>query len=235
MAMWNPWRGCHKCSEGCRYCYIHKGDARRGVDTEQITKTEQFDAPVRRNKNGEYRMKSGQTVYLCFSSDFLLEDADEWRGECWKMIKERSDLTFLFLTKRIERFAACIPDDWGDGYENVVVGCTIENQDRAEFRLSVFDKLPIMHKDIICQPLIESIDISSHLNGVELVVVGGESDRDARALDYDWVLSIREQCIKNNVRFEFRQCGTHFIKDGKKYDLNVRQLCSQARKAGIDC
>ena len=33
MAMWNPWRGCHKYSEGCRYCYIHKGDLRRGVDT----------------------------------------------------------------------------------------------------------------------------------------------------------------------------------------------------------
>ena len=49
-------------------------------------------------------MKPGQTVYLCFSSDFLVEDADAWRLECWQMIRERSDLHFLFLTKRIERF-----------------------------------------------------------------------------------------------------------------------------------
>jgi protein gp37 len=234
MAMWNPWRGCHKFSEGCKFCYIHKGDSRRGVDTNQIVKTEQFDAPIAKTKKGEYKIKSGQIVYLCFSTDFLIEDADEWRSECWKMIKERSDLTFLFLTKRIERFSRCIPDDWNDGYDNVIVGCTVENQNTADFRLSIFDKLPIKHKNIICQPLIDRIDLSAYLKNVELVVVGGESDINARVLDYDWVLSIREQCISSSVNFEFRQCGTHFIKDGKLYNINVRQLCSQARKAGIN-
>jgi len=67
-----------------------------------------------------------------------------------------------------------------------------------------------------------------------LVVVGGESDRNARHLNYNWVLSIREQCIAKGVHFQFRQCGTYFIKDGRKYTLNVRDLCSQARKANID-
>ena len=66
------------------------------------------------------------------------------------------------------------------------------------------------------------------------MVVGGESDRCARPLDYDWVLDIREQCIRRNVSFEFRQCGTHFIKDGKQYTLQTRDLCSQARRAGIN-
>ena len=45
MAMWNPWRGCHKYSEGCRFCYIHKGDARRGVDTNVVAKADNFCAP----------------------------------------------------------------------------------------------------------------------------------------------------------------------------------------------
>ncbi len=179
-------------------------------------------------------MKSGQLVYLCFSSDFLIEEADEWRKECWQMIKERSDLTFLFLTKRIERFMECIPADWGEGYDNVVVSCTVENQDRADFRLSIFNELPIKHKNIVCQLLIEKMDISAYLNQIKLVVVGGESDKNARPLDYDWVLNIREQCVSHNVSFEFRQCGTHFIKDGKIYTLNVRDLCSQARKADIN-
>ncbi|MEG0895392.1 MAG: DUF5131 family protein, partial [Oscillospiraceae bacterium] len=66
MAMWNPWRGCHKCSEGCRFCYIHKGDAKRGVDTNKIVKTDSFDKPIekyQRGKNkGEYKLKSGETV-----------------------------------------------------------------------------------------------------------------------------------------------------------------------------
>lgn len=235
MAMWNPWRGCHKHSEGCKFCYIHKGDSKRGIDTNNIVKTEKFTAPIERNKKGEYKMKSGQTVYLCFSSDFLVPDADEWRMECWNMIKERSDLHFLFLTKRIERLESCLPEDWGNGYENVTVGCTIENQEKADFRLSIFENLPIKHKNVICQPLIEAINIEKYLKAVELVVVGGESDYNARPLDYEWVLSIRQQCINTDTHFEFRQCGTHFIKDGKSFTLNVRQLTSQAKKADINC
>lgn len=238
MAMWNPWRGCHKCSEGCKFCYIHKGDAKRGIDTNNVVKTKRFTAPIdkyqRGEKKGKYKMESGKTVYLCFSSDFLLQDADDWREECWKMIKERSDLHFIFLTKRIERFMDCIPKDWGDGYDNVTVGCTVENQKRVDERLSIFNTLPIKHKNIICQPLLEEVDIEKYLKDIELVLVGGESDRNARPLDYKWVLSIREQCKRNNVKFEFRQCGTNFIKDGHLYKLNVKQLGSQARKAGID-
>ena len=234
MAMWNPWRGCHRYSEGCRFCYIHKGDAKRGVDTGQIVRTENFDAPVKRKKNGEYRMKSGQLVYLCFSTDFLLEDAAPWRGRCWEIIRERSDLNFLFLTKRIERFSDCIPADWGEGYDNVIGGCTVENQNAADIRLPVFAKLPIKHKNIICQPLISQMDIEQYLYGVELVVVGGESDRFARPLHYDWVLKVRESCIRKGVAFEFRQLGTHFIKDGKEYTIQKKDLCAQARKADIN-
>ena len=238
MAMWNPWRGCHKYSEGCRFCYIHKGDARRGVDTNVVTKTDNFYAPIERYKRGEnkgaYKMKSGETVYLCFSSDFLLSDADGWRDECWDMMRERSDLNFLFLTKRIERFMDCVPDDWNDGFENVTVGCTVENEAEADKRLALFDTFPIRHKNIILQPMLEKMDIERHLDGVELVVVGGESDRSARPLDYAWVLDVREQCLRHGVKFEFRQCGSNFIKDGKFYQLNVRQLMSQARKANIN-
>lgn len=234
MVMWNPWRGCHRCSEGCKYCYIHKGDARKGIDTNLIHKTKRFTAPIERNKHGEYRMKGGQLVYLCFSSDFLLEEADDWRGECWAMIRERQDLHFLFLTKRIERFMDCIPEDWEAGYKNVTVGCTVENQAAVDCKLKIFQQLPIRHRNIICQPLLEAVNLQPYLPGCELVVVGGESDPKARVLNYDWVLSIREQCIQAGVHFSFRQCGTHFIKNGKLYHLHVRVLMSQARKANLD-
>lgn len=238
MPMWNPWRGCHKYSEGCKYCYIHKGDAKRGVDTNHVALTEHMNAPIERCKRGarkgEYKMKSGETVYLCFSSDFLIEDADAWRDSCWDIIRERQDLNFLFLTKRIERFADCVPKDWGGGYNNVTVGCTIENQGAASIRLPIFDALPIPHKNIICQPMIGHIDISAHLKGVELVVVGGESDRNARPLDYAWVMSIRDACIENGVKFEFRQTGSKLIKEGKLYEIPVFQQFAQARSANIN-
>ena len=234
MAMWDPWRGCHRYSEGCRFCYIHKGDAQRGVDTDRIVRAENFDAPIVRKKNGEYRMRPGQLVYLCFSTDFLLEDADLWRGRCWEIIRERSDLHFLFLTKRIERFPDCIPPDWGEGYDNVIVGCTVENQHAADVRLPIFATLPIKHKNIICQPMISEMNIEPYLDGVELVVVGGESDRYARPLCFDWVLKVRESCIRKGVAFEFRQLGTHFVKDGREYTIQKKDLCAQARKADIN-
>lgn len=233
MAMWNPWRGCKKCSDGCLHCYIHKGDAKRGVDTSKIVRTKDFAKPTEHLKNGAYKMKSG-VVYTCFSTDFLIEEADGWHTECWKMIKERQDCTFLFLTKRIERFMECVPDDWSNGYDNMVVCCTIENQKNADKKLSVFQTLPIKHKCITAQPLLEKMHIEQYLNDIELVVVGGESDYNARPLEYSWVLDIREQCIRQNVSFEFRQCGTYFIKDGRLFEIKTKNLCSQARKAGID-
>lgn len=234
MAIWNPWHGCHRHSAGCKYCYIHKGDIKRGINTDTITQTNRFYAPVERNKSGEYKMKAGQLVYLCFSSDFLIEEADLWRKKCWQMIKERQDMQFLFLTKRIERFSKCMPEDWEDGYDNVTIGCTIENQKMADYRLSIFSELPIKHRNIICQPLLEDINIDKYLEDVELVVVGGESDRNARPLNYEWVLHIRQQCITTNTTFEFRQCGTHFIKEGKLYNLKTKDLCQQAKKANIN-
>lgn len=233
MSFWNPWRGCKRCSEGCLHCYIHKGDLKRGINTNNIVKTKDFYKPIERLKNGDYKMKSG-LVYMCFSTDFLIEEADEWRSECFKMIKERKDCQFLFLTKRIDRFLSCIPEDWNDGYDNVIVCTTIENQKKADYKLSIFNNLPIKHKIITAQPLLENMDIEKYLNDIEEVVVGGESDINARVLDYDWVLNIRRQCINKNVSFTFRQCGTNFIKDGKLYKLQTRDLCKQAKLAKID-
>ena len=77
-----------------------KGDVKRGVDTSMIVRTKDFDKPVVQLKKGGYKMKPG-LVYLGFSTDFLIEEADQWRGACWSMIKERSDCSFLFLTQKV--------------------------------------------------------------------------------------------------------------------------------------
>ena len=98
----------------------------------------------------------------------------------------------------------CIPKDWNDGYDNVVVCCTIENQKNVDYKLSIFKGLPIKHKCITAQPLLERIDIEKYLDSIDLVVVGGKSDYNARPLNYDWVLDIRKQCIRKNIDFEFR-------------------------------
>ena len=178
-------------------------------------------------------MKSG-VVYVCFQGDFLIEEADEWRSECWAMIRERSDCHFIFLTKRINRFDICKPSDWEDGYDNVTVGVSCENQQTVDERLPILSAQPMKHRNIILQPLIEAVDIDPYISKAELVIVGGEYDINARPLRYEWVLDIRDKCVKANVNFEFRQCATHFIKDGKEYTLAYNQLGRQAKAAGID-
>lgn len=235
MAVWNPWRGCHKKSEGCKNCYIHRANARKGINTDIVYKTEEFYKPIEKDSKGNYKMKSGQTVFLCFNSDFLIKEADEWRNEAWKMIRIRNDLNFMFITKRIERFTIGLPDDFECGYDNVTVCVTTENQLRANERIPIFKELPIKHKLITIQPMLEKIDISGYLdNTIEWVVVGGESGNNVRPLYYEWVLDVREQCVKNNVNFEFRQVGSIFIKDDITYKVRKQYLCSQARKANIN-
>ena len=177
----------------------------------------------------------GSLMWTCFTSDFFIEEADEWREDAWLMIQRRSDLHFFMITKRPERIAQCLPDDWGDGYENVTICCTMENQRRADERLPLYRELPIRHKSIICEPLLEAIDFHDALGSwCEQVSVGGESGRDARVCDYDWVLNIREQCIKSNVPFHFKQTGAHFRKDGRLYNIPRNQQMAQANRAGVD-
>ena len=67
----------------------------------------------------------------------------------------------------------------------------------------------------------------------EQVTVGGESGRDARVCDYDWVLNIREQCIDANVSFHFKQTGALFRKDGRLFHIPRNQQMAQARRANI--
>ena len=57
---------------------------------------------------------------------------------------------------------------------------------------------------------------------------------NARVFNYDWVLDIRKQCIRKNVNFEFRQCGTYTIKDKKKYKIQTKDLIKQAKLANIN-
>lgn len=151
------------------------------------------------------------------------------------MIKQRPELEFFIITKRIHRFYECIPEDWGNGYENVHICCTCENQDRADFRLPIFIDAPIRKKSVICEPLLEEIDLSPYLSKeIIQVIAGGESGNNARLCRYQWVLSLREQCIQRGVSFHFKQTGARFEKDNTVYRIERRLQHSQARKANID-
>lgn len=232
---WNPWHGCHKLSAGCLNCYVYRMDGRHGADASQVRKTASFYDPIRHARDGSYRFRPGSFIWTCFTSDFLVEDADSWREEAWRMMRLRSDCTFFFITKRIDRFDACKPADWGEGYPNVRICCTVENQDRADYRLPIFRELPILHKSLACEPLLEALDLSPYLGGwVRQLVAGGESGETARVCNYDWILSLRAQCVAAGVPFYFKQTGANFEKDGKRYRIPRKLQHPQARKADIN-
>ena len=236
-ADWNPWHGCTKISPGCKYCYVYRQDEMYGstLASSLCRKTGAFDLPMKRRRDGSYKIPPGKIVFTCFTSDFLLEDADPWRPDCWRMMRQRSDCWFYFFTKRIHRLADCLPPDWGEGYDNVLIGCTVENQDRADYRLPIFLDLPIKHRSIIASPLPERLDLRPYLDDrIEEVATGGESGVEARPCDYDWILDLRRQCVEKDIPFRFHQTGAYFIKDGRMYRVRRRYQLSQARKANID-
>ena len=232
---WNPWHGCHKLSPGCLNCYVYRIDALSGRDSSIVAKTKEFEKPISRKASGDYKIPSGRTIYTCFSSDFFVEEADQWRDDAWRMIALRRDLRFFIVTKRIDRFHSCIPSDWGDGYQNVTLCCTVENQKMADYRLPIFLEAPIKSRQIICEPLLEEIELSQYLGGwIEKLTVGGESGPGARVCDYEWVKSLASQCAMRGVPFRFKQTGASFRKDGRLYRISRSRQAEQARRAGID-
>ncbi|MDE7414101.1 MAG: phage Gp37/Gp68 family protein [Muribaculaceae bacterium] len=238
MPMWNPWHGCHKISAGCKNCYVYREDYAFGSKrpTKEVRKTGSFRLPLKKDRRKNYKFPSGTEFALCFTSDFLIKEADEWRPEIWDIIRERKDCTYFFFTKRIDRLEECLPDDWGEGFENVGIGCTVENQERADFRLPIFLSLPIRHRIIVAAPLLEKIEITRYLDSklIEEVSVGGESGKYARCLDFDWVLSLRDQSEAAGISFNFHQTGSYLIKDGRRFYIPRPLQHEQAKKAGLN-
>ncbi|MBP3346867.1 MAG: DUF5131 family protein [Alphaproteobacteria bacterium] len=235
--IWNPWHGCVKKSEGCQNCYMYFLDKQRNQDGRRIYKVKNnFDYPLQKDKSGRYKVKSGEQIRVCMTSDFFLEEADEWRPEAWKIMKKRPDVIFFLLTKRPERVAECLPPDWHDGWENIFFNVTCENQKRADERIPLLFKLPFKHKGIMVAPFVGPVSIKNYLPAeqIEQVIAGGENYDGSRPLAYDWVKSLYAECVGADVTFCFIETGTNFMKDGKTYHMPDKGLQSRmAYKSGL--
>ena len=235
--IWNPWHGCRKISPGCANCYMYTLDKQRGKDGADIYRTENFNYPLQKDRYGGYKVKSGELIRVCMTSDFFLEEADKWRDEAWEIMRQRSDVIFYLLTKRPERVAACLPQDFGSGWENIWFNVTCENQKMADRRLPLLRDLPFKHKGVMCAPLIGAVSLKPYLEEgiIEQVICGGENYEGARPCNYDWVLALHKECRETNVSFSFIEIGSHFVKDGKHYRLSSKQKqAEQAFKAGLN-
>ena len=230
--LWSPWHGCHKCSAGCKNCYVFYLDSLHNKDTNIVSKSKtNFNLPLKKDRLGEYKIKSGSEIATCFTSDFFIEEADEWRDDAWKIIKQRPDVDFLICTKRIERVVKCLPNDWEDGYDNVILAVTCENQLMADLRLPIFIKIPSKKKYVLIAPILEYVDIKKYLcfGDIDRVSVGGESYENARECDFEWVKKIYNDCKQFDVKFDFHQTGSNFTFNGKNYKIKHYDEYNQAK------
>ena len=236
--IWNPWHGCIKYSEGCKNCYMYYLDKIRGNSGAYIYKVKNnFYYPLAKNRHGEYKIKSGESIRVCMTSDFFLDKADNWREEAWQIIYSRPDVIFILITKRAERIYKCLPNNWHNGWENVFLHITCENQQRADERIPILLDLPFKHKGIICAPMLSEINILKYLQTkqIQQVICGGENYNGARICNFDWIKKLRADCVQENITFCFMETGTIFMKDKKIYHLPNKDLQSKmAFKSGMN-
>ncbi|KKN52779.1 hypothetical protein LCGC14_0608970 [marine sediment metagenome] len=202
---WGLHYGCKKVSTGCDNCYAERDMTRYGKDFYKVTRAKDatFYKPALWHEPAK--------VFVCPWSDFFILNADEWRPEAWRIIKEHKHLTFQILTKRPERIEKCLPIDWGKGYPNVWLGVTVESIDCLN-RINKLAGIPAISKFISAEPLLD--DLGGYLRdnpirlmrtGIEWIIAGCESGQNVRETKIEWVRNLRDFCIKHNIKFFLKQ------------------------------
>lgn len=218
--IWNPWHGCTKCSPGCEHCYMYALDAYRGRPewSDKVFKTNQFKYPLKKTRDGAFKLAPGWRVRTNMTSDTFHPDARPWLPAFWEIIKARPDLTFWLLTKRPENIMASLPPDWDGGYPNVVLAVTVENQDMFDKHWPVFEQVPAARKELCCAPLLSAIDIAPALrsNQISTIMAGGENYDDPRPCDLAWAFDLSRQAREHRVPFCFYESGTKPYLNGFK-------------------
>jgi protein gp37 len=205
---WNPWYGCVHVSEGCFNCYMFREQVRYGRNPAIVNRAQPptFNSPL--------KWKTGR-VFTCSWSDFFISDADAWRDEAWEIIRRTPHLTYQILTKRPARIERRLPKDWGNGWPNVWLGVSVENQAMAENRIPVLIDAAAAVKFLSVEPLLEPVSLRKWLapewasiSPLDWIIVGGESGPEARECKIWWISDVVAQAKAGDVPVFVKQLGT---------------------------
>lgn len=199
---WNPWRGCTKITPGCAHCYMFTAQARYGQDPSTVLRTGTWGEP-RKWERAAAAAGRTERIFTCSWSDWFHEEADAWRDEAWAVVKSCPHLLFQILTKRHERIVDHLPADWGEGYPNVWLGVSIENN-RFVHRADTLRRIPAAVRFISAEPVLRPMP-SLDLTGIDWLIVGGESGAGFRPMDHAWVRELREKARASRTAFFFKQ------------------------------
>ena len=220
-ATWNPITGCSKVSPGCARCYAERVSLRfrhslapwtpeNAQDNVQLH-PERLDQPL--------RWRRPRRVFVNSMSDLFHELVpDDYIASVFDIMGASPQHQFQVLTKRPERMsewfevmcAASAHPIWP--LPNVWLGVSVENQRWADQRIPLLVQTPAAVRFLSCEPLLKPLDLTDHLNGVDWVIVGGESGPGARPIAIEWVRDLIEQCRSAQTPIFVKQLGTAWSK-----------------------
>lgn len=224
----NPWMGCTKVSEGCKHCYARDlAKNRMGLDLwgddkeRKVTKTTWGN--VRKWNREAEKAREIRRVFIGSMMDVFegRVELEFTRKRMFELIKECQSLVFQLLTKRSWNIRRMLPEDWGEGWSNVWIGVTVEDQ-YNDYRVEHLKEIPCVCRFVSYEPAIGPLNLG--LEGIHWVIYGGESGKDHRVENLDWARNMMKQCKEANVPFFFKQvAGTGPAETRKKLDGKVIQ------------
>lgn len=201
---WNPITGCTKISEGCRNCYAARmahrlkamGNIRYENEFEVTIHEDLIDKPL--------HWKKPKRIFVNSMSDLFHKDIpDDVIIRIFQTMNKANWHTFQILTKRSDRLAELSPKlNWTP---NIWMGVSIENKETI-FRAEHLKYTNAAIKFISAEPLLESIG-NIDLNGIDWLIVGGESGHHCRPLSEEWVIELKDLAKRTNTAFFFKQWG----------------------------
>lgn len=220
----NPVIGCQSVSPGCDHCYAEAMVNRYGW-------TEWGPHGVRKRTSTAYWRKPLQWARAAAGTRprvFCASLADvfdnRWnptdRTDLFALIRQTPELDWLLLTKRPQNIRKMLPDDWGNGYPNVWLGTTCEDQLRYDLRWPVLRDVPASVRFISYEPAIGSLRLHEKGLHPDWLICGGESGPGARFMEPDWARAIMADCLHAGVNFFMKQMTR---KQEIPSDLLVRQ------------
>jgi protein gp37 len=225
-ATWNPVRGCTKISDGCKHCYAETFAERfRGVKGHPYQQG--FDLRLVPEKLAEpLRWRNPKMIFVNSMSDLFHEDVPEaYVLAVVRVMAAANWHTYQVLTKRSERLRKLLNSSlrFAANLKHIWWGVSVENRKYGLPRVENLQNTNTAVRFLSVEPLLEDLG-KFNLDGIDWVIVGGESGPGARPMKKEWVVSVRDQCRRARVPFFFKQWGGTRKKlagrklDGKTYD-----------------
>lgn len=226
----NPWIGCAKVSDGCKFCYAetlmdHRyGKVEWGPRGERKrTSKSYWKQPFQWNRAAQAQ-GTRQRVFCASLADVFEDRRGQdpltlWRAQLWYLIEQTPNLDWLLLTKRPENILAMTPQHWRPLPDNIWIGTSVEDQANADKRIPHLINVRARVRFLSCEPLLGPIDFRKvpgfNRIGLDLrgwwVIVGGESGPKARPFRVEWGINLMAQCANAGVAFFWKQMGDHVI------------------------